>query len=100
MEFYRKLPIPKDVKAEFPIDAATEKVLAARVRELKAVFSGESDKFALIIGPCSADREDSVLEYIYKLRGVEEKVRDKMQPLTPYPKLFFHSASSDFPLYF
>ena len=78
MEFYRKLPIPKDVKAEFPIDAATEKVLAARVRELKAVFSGESDKFALIIGPCSADREDSVLEYIYKLRGVEEKVRDKI----------------------
>ena len=78
MEFYRKLPIPKDVKAEYPLDASSEKVLAARVAELKSVFSGESDKFVLIIGPCSADREDSVLDYIYRLRGVEEKVKDKI----------------------
>ena len=78
MEFYRKLPIPKDVKAEFPLDAASEKVLAARVSELKSIFSGESNKFALIIGPCSADREDAVLDYIYKLREVQEKVRDKI----------------------
>jgi len=78
MEFYRKLPIPKDIKAEYPLDAASEKQLAARVSELKAVFSGESDKFILIIGPCSADREDAVLEYIYKLREVQDKVQDKI----------------------
>ena len=78
MEFYRKLPIPKDIKAEYPLDAASEKQLAARVSELKAVFSGESDKFILVIGPCSADREDAVLEYIYKLREVQDKVQDKI----------------------
>ena len=46
--------------------------------EIKKVFSGESDKFILVIGPCSADREDAVLDYIYRLRGVEEKVKDKI----------------------
>lgn len=78
MEFYRKLPIPKDIKEEFPLGAAAEKVLKERVDELKAVFSGESDKFILVIGPCSADREDAVLDYIYRLRGVQEKVSDKI----------------------
>ena len=78
MEFYRKLPIPKDIKEEFPLGAAAEKVLKERVDVLKAVFSGESDKFILVIGPCSADREDAVLDYIYRLRGVQEKVSDKI----------------------
>ena len=58
MEFYRKLPIPKDIKAEYPLCASAEKELAARVKELKSVFSGDSDKFILVIGPCSADREE------------------------------------------
>ncbi len=78
MEFYRKLPIPKDIKAQFPLSAESEKTLAARVDQLRAVFSGESERFILIIGPCSADREDAVMDYIYRLRGVEEKVKDKI----------------------
>ena len=78
MEFYRKLPIPKDIKEQFPLTKESEKALAARVDALKKVFSGESDKFILVIGPCSADREDAVLDYIYRLREVEEKVKDKI----------------------
>ena len=78
MEFYRKLPIPKDIKEQFPLTKESEKALAARVDALKKVFSGESDKFILVIGPCSADREDAVLDYIYRLRDLEEKVKDKI----------------------
>ena len=78
MEFYRKLPIPKDIKEQFPLAPDAAKALATRVDELKSVFSGESDKFILVVGPCSADREDAVLDYIYRLRGVQEKVSDKI----------------------
>lgn len=78
MEFYRKLPIPKDIKEQFPLAADAARALSNRISELKSVFSGESDKFILVIGPCSADREDAVLDYIYRLRGVQEKVADKI----------------------
>ena len=78
MEFYRKLPIPKDIKEQFPLSADAEKTLKARVDDINSVFTGESDKFILVIGPCSADREDAVLDYIYRLREVEEKVKDKI----------------------
>ena len=78
MEFYRKLPIPKDIKEQFPLTKESEKALGERVQEIKDVFSGKSNKFILVIGPCSADREDAVLDYIYRLRGVEEKVKDKI----------------------
>ena len=78
MEFYRKLPIPKDIKEQFPLAADAARALNTRISELKSVFSGESDKFILVIGPCSADREDAVLDYIYRLRGVQEKVADKI----------------------
>ena len=78
MEFYRKLPIPKDIKAQFPLSAESEGALATRVDALRSVFSGESKRFILIIGPCSADREDAVMDYIYRLREVEEKVKDKI----------------------
>ncbi|MBR3876547.1 MAG: 3-deoxy-7-phosphoheptulonate synthase [Clostridia bacterium] len=78
MEFYRKLPIPKDIKAQFPLSAESERALATRVDALRSVFSGESERFILIIGPCSADREDAVMDYIYRLREVEENVKDKI----------------------
>ena len=78
MEFYRKLPIPKDIKEQFPVSPEAAKQLQARTTEINKVFTGESDKFVLVIGPCSADREDAVLDYIYRLRGVEEKVKDKI----------------------
>ena len=78
MEFYRKLPIPKDIKAEFPITHDLTKIRDAQIAEIKDVFSGRSSKFILVIGPCSADREDAVLEYISRLRTVQDKVVDKI----------------------
>ncbi len=78
MEFYRKLPIPKDVKAEFPITPELTKLRDAQLTELNKIFSGESKKFVLIIGPCSADREDAVIDYISRLRTVQDKVSDKI----------------------
>ena len=78
MEFYRKLPIPKDVKEQFPLTPEAEKTVEKGRREISSVFSGDSDKFVLIIGPCSADKEDSVMDYIYRLRTVQDKVKDKI----------------------
>ena len=78
MEFYRKLPIPKDIKAEFPITKEMEATRENYLSEMKQIFTGESDKFMLVIGPCSADREDAVLDYIYRLRKLQDKVSDKI----------------------
>ena len=78
MEFNRKLPIPKEIKEQFPLTNESEKQLKAHRDEINKVFMGESDKFVLLIGPCSADREDAVLDYIHRLRGVQEKVKDKI----------------------
>lgn len=78
MNFHRKLPIPQEVKKEFPLTEKMEAVKAARDEQLKAVFTGESDKFLLIVGPCSADHKEPVLEYISRLRRLEDQVKDKM----------------------
>ena len=78
MNFHRKLPIPKDVKAEFPLSERMVQVKAARDAEIRAVFDGSSDKFILVIGPCSADHREPVLEYISRLRRLEEQVADKI----------------------
>ncbi len=78
MNFQRKLPIPKEVKAEFALTEKMVLVKAKRDEEIKAVFEGLSDKFLLIIGPCSADHREPVLEYISRLRRVEDQVKDKM----------------------
>ena len=78
MNFKRKLPIPMEIKEQFPVpfDLAEKKVI--RDAEIKKVFTGESDKFLLIIGPCSADKEDSVMDYVNRLAEVQEKVKDKI----------------------
>ncbi len=78
MEFFRKLPIPQQVKQDFPVTDEMKAVKEKRDEEIRAVFSGESDKFLLIIGPCSADSREPVLEYISRLRTVQEKVSDKI----------------------
>lgn len=78
MNFLRKLPIPQEVKKEFPMTERMEAVKAARDEEIRSVFDGRSNKFILIIGPCSADHSESVLEYISRLRRVEEQVGDKI----------------------
>lgn len=78
MEFKRKLPGPQDIMNMYPI---SEKLRAQKEKndeEIQKVFRGESDKFILVIGPCSADREDAVLDYIARLRRVQEQVSDKI----------------------
>lgn len=78
LDFKRKLPIPKNVKEEFPLSEKMVQVKASRDEEISAIFSGTSDKFLLIIGPCSADHSESVLEYISRLRKVADQVADKI----------------------
>ena len=76
-EFKRKLPIPMEIKEKYPVTAKMQEDFEKRDVEIKNVLSGESDKFLLIIGPCSADYEESVMDYIYRLRSVQDKVQDK-----------------------
>ena len=78
MAFERKLEIPMEVKKRFPMTRELEAVIERRREEVIDIFCGRSDKLLLIIGPCSADREDSVLEYIERLRKVADRVRDKL----------------------
>jgi 3-deoxy-7-phosphoheptulonate synthase len=77
-EFKRKLPVPKEIKAQYPLSAEAVKVKEKRDEEIAKIFTGESDKFALIIGPCSADRADSVLDYIHRLAEIQKEVEDKI----------------------
>ena len=78
MNFQRKLPIPRKVKREFPLSDKMLQIKEERDAQIKAVFEGSSDKFILIIGPCSADHSEPVLEYISRLRRVADQVSDKM----------------------
>ncbi len=78
MNFSRKLPIPKEIKEQFPIDANIISVKEKKDKELRDIFTGASDKFVLIIGPCSADNEDSVIDYVTRLAKVQEQVKDKV----------------------
>ncbi len=78
MQFIRKLPIPKEIKEQFPLSENLKRIKAERDEQIAKVFTGESDKLILIIGPCSADREDAVLEYTSRLAGLQEKVKDKI----------------------
>ena len=79
MKFYRKLPIPKEIKERFP---ASEEVVRARektVKEIEDILSGKSNRFLLVIGPCSADKEEPVMDYIHRLRLLQDKVEDKIK---------------------
>lgn len=78
MNFHKKLPIPQEVKQEYPLTERMIKVKEKRDKEIRAVFDGTSGKFILIIGPCSADHNEPVLEYISRLRKIEDAVSDKI----------------------
>ena len=78
MIFKRKLPIPKEIKEQYPLTAELAQVKARRDKEIADVFTGKSGKMVLIIGPCSADREDAVLEYCERLAKLQEVVSDKL----------------------
>lgn len=78
MVFERKLAIPMEVKEMYPLNAKMAELVEARDIETKDILSGKSDKLMLIIGPCSADNEDSVLDYISRLVKVQEQVKGKI----------------------
>ena len=78
MNFNRKLPIPKEIKELYPLSDEIKSVKAQRDALIADVFTGKSDKFLLIIGPCSADNEESVMDYIHRLARVQEQVKDKI----------------------
>ena len=78
MDFKRKLTIPMEAKKMYPLTDAMAEIVDRRRTELRRIFTGESDRLLLIVGPCSADREDSVMDYIARLVPVQEQVRDKI----------------------
>ena len=78
MTIHNRLPEPEILKMEYPISPALVAMKQARDAEIKKVFTGESDKFLVIIGPCSADNEDSVCEYVSRLAKVSEEVADRL----------------------
>lgn len=78
MEFKRKLTIPKEIKAQFPMSEQGIATKQARDEEMFRIFDGTSDKLLLIIGPCSADREEPVMEYMHRLKKLQDEVADKI----------------------
>ena len=78
MEFIRKLPIPMDIKEQYPVTEHIKTIKEQKDKEIRDVFEGRSDRLLLIIGPCSADNENSVLDYLNRLKKAEEQVKDRL----------------------
>ncbi len=78
MKVLRNLPNPDEIKNEFPISEKATKIKEEKDRILKDILAGRSDLFALIIGPCSADNEEALIDYTLRLAAIQEKVADKI----------------------
>ena len=78
MEFKRKLPTPQTIKAMYPLSEQLAQQKKENDRQIQAVLTGADDRLMLLIGPCSADREDAVLDYVARLRTLQERVQDKI----------------------
>lgn len=77
-EFVEKLPTPAEIREQYPISDRIKKIKEKRDTMIRRVFTGESEKFIVIIGPCSADNEDAVCDYINRLSRLQEKVADRL----------------------
>ena len=77
-EFVTKLPTPEEIRLQYPITEKIARVKAERDQEIKDIFTGKSDRFLVIIGPCSADNEDSVCDYVGRLAKVQDQVGDRL----------------------
>ena len=77
-EFIKKLPTPAEIREEYPLPPELTKIKEERDAEIKDVITGKSNKFLVIIGPCSADNETAVCDYVNRLAKVNEKVKDKL----------------------
>lgn len=78
MDFKRKLPIPKEIKEQYPVPEDSVIVKNQRDETIKRILNGQSSKLLLIIGPCSADRQDSILDYLERLKYISEEVAEKI----------------------
>ena len=78
MKFVRELPTPQELKEQFPLGEEINRIKEERDIIIKNIFEGKDDRFLLIIGPCSADNEDAVLDYMNRLAKVADKVKDKI----------------------
>ncbi|MBQ4177217.1 MAG: 3-deoxy-7-phosphoheptulonate synthase [Lachnospiraceae bacterium] len=78
MHFEKKLPIPAEIKHQNPVSDKAKRIKEERDRELRDIFTGRSGRFLLIIGPCSADNEEAVMEYMERLARVQEQVADRI----------------------
>jgi len=78
MHFKRKLPIPKKIKEQYPLTPSLSAIKERRDAKIADVFTGKSNKMILVIGPCSADREDAVMEYCHRLAALQQQVSDKL----------------------
>ena len=74
----KKIPSAQELRQEIPMTEELKKIKKDRDAQIRKVFTGESDKFLMIIGPCSADNETAVLDYVTRLAKVQEEVQDKI----------------------
>ena len=77
MTYKRALLEPKKIKEMYPVSASGKEAKEQNDKQISDVLCGRSDKLILVIGPCSADHEDPVIDYISRLRPVQDKVKDK-----------------------
>ncbi len=78
MRVHTQLPLPADLKAEYPVSDSIQIIKKERDKEIRDIFTGKSDKFIVLVGPCSADNEDAVCEYVNRLAKLNEKVSDRL----------------------
>ena len=78
IKYINKLPEPADIIERYPLSEKGKALKSERDDITKKIFTGETNKFIFIIGPCSADNEDSVMDYLERLRPLQEKVKDKI----------------------
>ena len=91
LRYVTKLPKPDEIAAMIPVTESIKKLKKERDSEIKKIFTGESDKFILIIGPCSADNEKAVLDYMSRLSKLQDKVSDKIFMI---PRIYTNKPSS------
>lgn len=78
MEFIKVLPSPQELKEDYPISPKSREIKIQRDKEVADIICGRDDRFLLVIGPCSSDNEDAVLDYVHRLAKVQEKIKDKI----------------------
>ena len=81
MRLNEKLPLPAELKAEYPLLKEITEIKEKRDKEIRDIFTGASDKFIVLVGPCSADNEDAGCEYVNRLAKVNEKVSDRLMSI-------------------